>query len=83
MNKPVRNDEGRYLTVKQMMAQSNLCRSKVLKTVGLKRLAGATPVYGAYRWMSRIAISKRNLGRNIIIIKKRYIIFDIAVRLYI
>ena len=31
MNKPVRNDEGRYLTVKQMMAQSNLCRSKVMK----------------------------------------------------
>ena len=35
------------------------------------------------RWMSRIAISKRIPGRNIIIIKKRYIIFDIAVRLYI
>ena len=28
----------------------------VLKTVGLKRLAGANPVYGAYRWMSRIGI---------------------------
>ena len=26
----------------------------VLKTVGLKRLAGSNPVCGDYRWMSRI-----------------------------
>lgn len=29
----------------------------VLKTVGPKGLAGANPVYGAYRWMSRIGIA--------------------------
>ena len=29
----------------------------VLKTVGPKGLAGANPVYGAYRWMSRIPLS--------------------------
>ena len=29
----------------------------VLKTVGLKRLAGSNPVYGVYRWMSRIGIA--------------------------
>ena len=29
----------------------------VLKTVGLKGLAGSNPVYGAYRWMSRIGIA--------------------------
>ena len=31
----------------------------VLKTVGQKWLAGANPVCGAYRWMSRIEINKR------------------------
>jgi len=35
-----------------------------MKTVGLKRLAGATPVYGAYRWMSKIAISKKIQGET-------------------
>ena len=29
----------------------------VLKTVGPKGLAGANPVYGAHRWMSRIGIA--------------------------
>ena len=29
----------------------------VLKTVGPKELAGANPVYGAHRWMSRIGIA--------------------------
>ena len=29
----------------------------VLKTVGLKGLAGSNPVYGVHRWMSRIGIA--------------------------
>ena len=34
----------------------------VLKTVGPKGLAGANPVYGAYRWMSRIGIAADHQG---------------------
>lgn len=31
MNKPDRNPEGRYLTVEQVMNQTNLCRSTVVR----------------------------------------------------
>ena len=36
-----------------------------MKTVGLKRLAGSNPVYGVYRWMSRIGIAA---GRNPVVL---------------